>query len=156
MATTLILFVSTFVLVFALGFQSLNVNGGHEKTAAATSLVIGSTQMIALQLGHNANWLETIGYLSGGPLGIVCSMRFHRYLFRHKSHQQKGDALTLLHSDIVDANRYRYLLKHAKWVVDHNNLGHWEFPQLHGMNKPAINDCIDQNIKANAAAETSD
>jgi hypothetical protein len=39
--TELILFTSTFILVFALGLQSLNVNNGHFVLAAITSFVIG-------------------------------------------------------------------------------------------------------------------
>lgn len=52
--TELTLFASTFVLVFALGAQSLNVNNGHYIAAALTSFVIG-----------------------GGPFGITASMWAH-------------------------------------------------------------------------------
>lgn len=76
--TELILFVSTFALVFALGLQSLNVNGGHYKAAFLTSFVIGGANMILLKLGPNANALEIAAYLAGGPLGIVCSMWAHK------------------------------------------------------------------------------
>lgn len=44
--TALILFVSTFVAVFALGFQSLNVNQGHYRAAALTSFAIGGGNLI--------------------------------------------------------------------------------------------------------------
>lgn len=76
--TELILFVSTFALVFALGLQSLNVNGGHYKAAFLTSFVIGGANMVLLKLGPNANALEIAAYLAGGPLGIVCSMWAHK------------------------------------------------------------------------------
>lgn len=74
----LILFVSTFALVFALGMQSLNVNGGHVKAAFVNSLLIGAMQMVLLKLGPNADWLEIAGYLAGGPFGIVASMWVHK------------------------------------------------------------------------------
>lgn len=78
MTTALILFVSTFLLVFALGLQSLNVNGGHHKAAFVTSLLIGSMQMVMLKLGPDADWLQIAGYLAGGPFGIIASMWFHK------------------------------------------------------------------------------
>jgi len=74
----LILFVSTFVLVFALGLQSLNVNGGHYAAAFLTSFFIGGSQMVLLKLGPNAGVSEIAAYLLGGPLGIVCAMYCHR------------------------------------------------------------------------------
>ena len=74
----LILFASTFALVFALGMQSLNVNGGHVKAAFVNSLLIGAMQMVLLKLGPNADWLEIAGYLAGGPFGIVASMWVHK------------------------------------------------------------------------------
>lgn len=76
----LTLFVSTFVLVFALGLQSLNVNGGHYRAAFINSFLIGAAQMVLLKLGPNAGWAEIAAYLSGGPFGIVTSMHFHRWL----------------------------------------------------------------------------
>lgn len=76
--TPAILFVSTFVLVFCLGFQSQNVNGGHYKSAALTSFAIGSGQMILYKLAPQADWLEIGCYLAGGPIGITASMWAHR------------------------------------------------------------------------------
>ena len=80
--TELTLFASTFVLVFALGAQSLNVNNGHFVLAALTSFVIGAGQMVLYKLAPNASWSEIASYLSGGPLGITCSMKAHPYLVR--------------------------------------------------------------------------
>jgi hypothetical protein len=74
----LILFASTFALVFALGLQSLNVNGGHYRAAFVTSFLIGAAQMVLLKLGPDANVTEIAAYLIGGPFGIVCSMCVHR------------------------------------------------------------------------------
>lgn len=76
--TAIALFLSTFVLVFALGFQSQNVNGGHYKSAAITSFAIGAGQMVLYKLAPSADWLEITAYLCGGPLGIVFSMWAHR------------------------------------------------------------------------------
>jgi hypothetical protein len=80
--TQLILFASTFVLVFALGLQSLNVNNGHHVAAAVTSFVIGAGQMILFKLAPNASWTEIAAFLLGGPFGITASMWAHPRLVR--------------------------------------------------------------------------
>jgi len=73
----LTLFASTFVLVFALGAQSLNVNNGHYIAAAVTSFVIGAGQMVLFKLAPNASWSEIVAFLIGGPFGITASMWTH-------------------------------------------------------------------------------
>lgn len=79
------LFASTFVLVFALGLQSLNVNGGHYLAAFLTSFLIGGANLVVLKLAPNATTNEIIAYLCGGPLGIVASMAAHRRVVRRKA-----------------------------------------------------------------------
>jgi hypothetical protein len=80
--TELILFISTYILVFALGLQSLNVNNGHYILAALTSFVIGAGQMVLYKLAPNASWSEIAAYLSGGPFGITSAMWAHPRLAR--------------------------------------------------------------------------
>src|SRR3990167_9205826 len=46
----LALFASTFVAVFALGVQSLNVNRGHDLAAFLTSFVIGGGNLVLFKL----------------------------------------------------------------------------------------------------------
>lgn len=78
----LALFASTFVAVFALGIQSLNVNGGHYVAAFCTSLVIGSSQVLLYKFVPNANASQLAAYLAGGATGIVSGMWAHRRFFR--------------------------------------------------------------------------
>jgi len=80
--TELTLFASTFVLVFALGAQSLNVNNGHYIAAAITSFVIGGGQMILYKLAPDASASEIAAFLLGGPFGITASMWVHPRLAR--------------------------------------------------------------------------
>lgn len=80
--TLVALFASTFVVVFALGAQSLLVNNGHYKSAFANSFVIGACNMVLLKLGPQAVPLEVAAYLLGGPLGIVAAMWVFRHLHR--------------------------------------------------------------------------
>lgn len=78
MSHALLCFASTFVAVFALGLQSLNVNQGHYLAAAATSLAIGAGHIALYKFMPGANVVDIIAYLAGGVIGIVSSMWFHR------------------------------------------------------------------------------
>lgn len=75
--TPIIIFVSTFVLVFALGFQSLNVNKGHYKAAFFTSFGIALSNLILFKTVPQAGGMDIAAYLSAGPLAIVFSMWVH-------------------------------------------------------------------------------
>lgn len=81
--TALLLFASTFAVVFALGLQSLNVNGGHRLMAFVTSFAIGASNLVLFKVlpGPTA-WMEIAAYLLGGPFGIVASMLAHPHLVR--------------------------------------------------------------------------
>lgn len=80
--TAAALLLSTYALVFALGLQSLNVNGGHYRAAFITSLGIGASNLVLFKMAPDASGLEIIAYLAGGPLGIVSAMRAHPYIVR--------------------------------------------------------------------------
>jgi hypothetical protein len=77
MTTTLIIFACTFVAVFALGFQSQNVNQGHYKAAMLTSFAIGAGNLFILRMVPNGDAWAMAAYLSAGPLAIVSSMWVH-------------------------------------------------------------------------------
>lgn len=75
----LVLFGAAFVVVFALGFQSLNVNRGHVFAAAIGSIVIGVCNLTIYKLTPQAvEFTEMAAYILGGPAGIVCAMWVHR------------------------------------------------------------------------------
>lgn len=80
--SALALFGSTFLLVFFLGLQSLNVNGGHHVAAFLTSFGIGGANLVLFKLAPDANGPEIIAFLLGGPFGIIASMWAHRRLIR--------------------------------------------------------------------------
>lgn len=79
--TALALFVSTFALVFFLGLQSLNVNGGDYRAAFLTSFAIGGSNLVLFKLAPDAGGIDIAAFLLGGPFGIVSSMAFHRRFF---------------------------------------------------------------------------
>lgn len=86
----LLLFGSTFALVFALGLQSLNVNGGHYVAAFITSFAIALSQLVLYKLVPDAGIAEVAAYLAGGPFGIVASMKFHqRFISRRPTFAER-------------------------------------------------------------------
>jgi len=87
--TELLLFTSTFLLVFALGLQSLNVNNGRHTAAFFTSFLIGGANLVVLRLAPNASPTEIAAYLSGGPLGILCAMKVFAWQ-RKNQHENTG------------------------------------------------------------------
>lgn len=85
LANAALLLVSTFALVFALGMQSQLVNNGHFVAAFVNSLAIGTANLVLFKLAPNASGIEIVGYLLGGPFGIVCSMVVYRWMrARHR------------------------------------------------------------------------
>ena len=76
----MLLLVSTFGLVFALGLQSQLVNNGHFVAAFTNSLAIGAANLVLFKLAPDAAGWEVAAYLAGGPFGIVASMVFYRWL----------------------------------------------------------------------------
>jgi hypothetical protein len=89
MIIALLLFASTFVVVFALGVQSLNTNGGHRLLAFITSFFIGGSNLVLFKLLPGpTDWTQIAAYLLGGPFGIVAAMAAHpllvRALMRHR------------------------------------------------------------------------
>jgi hypothetical protein len=75
----LLLFASTFGMVFFLGFQSLSVNSGHYWLAGLNSLIIGAFNLVLYKTAPNvAGHLEVAAYITGGPLGILAAMWVHR------------------------------------------------------------------------------
>lgn len=76
--TALLIFFSTFVLVFALGFQSLNVNQDRRIAAFLSSFAIGLANLVLFKTVPQANLLEVSAYLFSGPFAIVASMWAHK------------------------------------------------------------------------------
>lgn len=80
MASALLVYLSTFVTVFALGLQSLNVNQRMFIFAAVTSLAISSGHLWLYKIMPHPTWLDLGGYYAGGVTGILASMWVHPYI----------------------------------------------------------------------------
>jgi len=85
--TALLIFLSTFILVFALGFQSLNVNNGHYKAAFFTSFAIALSNIVLFKTIPQAGWLDISAYLAAGPMAIVSSMWAHKRFINRKTNK---------------------------------------------------------------------
>jgi hypothetical protein len=78
MTQTLLIFLATYIAVFTLGLQSLNVNHGYYFAAAVTSFFISTGNILLYRHMPSAGLLEFAGYYLGGITGITSSMWFHR------------------------------------------------------------------------------
>jgi hypothetical protein len=76
------LFLSTYLVVFSLGAQSLLVNNGRYEMAFMNSLVIGSCNLALFKFAPDATGLQVAAFLLGGPFGIVSAMWTFRHLHR--------------------------------------------------------------------------
>ena len=91
--TELLLFASTFITVFALGFQSLNVNQGQYWSAFLTSFFIGGSSLVLYKMLPDASIPQSAAYLLGGATGIVSSMWVHRRTLGKKKAAPRTDAI---------------------------------------------------------------
>lgn len=76
-----VLFLCGFVQVFALGFQSRNVNTGQYLYAGLTSLFVGMSQVAVWHrvMAPTSSWIEAAVYGLSGAFGITASMWFHHH-----------------------------------------------------------------------------
>lgn len=84
--TLAILALVSFVQVFALGFQSRNVNHGNYGWAAGTSFFIGLSQAAVWRriAGPSAGNLEALVYALSGSIAIVSAMFVHQRFVRQR------------------------------------------------------------------------
>ncbi|MEO8806403.1 MAG: hypothetical protein ABI433_09985 [Burkholderiaceae bacterium] len=81
--TAIALLLASFVVVFALGFQQMNVAGRHYVLAVITSFAIGSATLVQFKyLPGPTSPVELAAYFTGSALGIVTSMWAHPALLR--------------------------------------------------------------------------
>jgi len=79
-----ILFFTTFIGVFLLGFQQQNVQHGHYKMAAVTSSAIALTQYLMIINVVSSGWIGVLYMAIGGSMGITFSMYVHRKWRKNK------------------------------------------------------------------------
>lgn len=82
MTSYLAIFFAGFLSVFALGFQSRNVNTGKRKAAMLTSMLIALSQgTLIVQLAQASDWTSRFIYAVSGACGIWCAMEAHDRLY---------------------------------------------------------------------------
>lgn len=75
------IFVAGFISIFALGFQSRNVNTGRIKSAMATSFVIALSQGTIYKLiPATSDWSSLLVYGLSGSIGVAAAMKAHAWL----------------------------------------------------------------------------
>jgi drug/metabolite transporter (DMT)-like permease len=79
--TALIIFAGTFVLVFGIGFQSLNAINGQYIAAVLSSIAVSISNLILFKTLPQATPFEVVAYVIAGPIAIVCSMWVHKRWF---------------------------------------------------------------------------
>lgn len=99
----IVIFLTGFVSVFALGFQSRNVNHGNYGWAAGTSVLVGLSQAALWSHittpGHGM--AGAVAYAASGAIAIVSSMYVHERFIRGKEHKAK--CLVLNSDERLDA-----------------------------------------------------
>ena len=89
MVDNLILFVSQFLLVFLLGFQSLNVVRGYYVLAFLTSMLLGVAGWFTINIVANASMYDVLSitfivYIFAGPIAIISAMATHELIRKYK------------------------------------------------------------------------
>jgi len=80
-----LLFLSSFLVVFLLVFQQLNVSRRHYGLAAITSVAITLTQFIVVKGMASGGAPEMVFMSAGAVLGVLTSMASHDRLFRWRA-----------------------------------------------------------------------
>lgn len=70
----LLLFLGSFFIVFALGFQQHNVHNRRYRAAFVNGIFIGAMSLLVLRLGPNASPIEMAAFILGDPLGSVAAI----------------------------------------------------------------------------------
>lgn len=86
MMEILVLALGSFASVFALGFQSRNINNGDYLWAAGTSFFIGFSQVAVWTriTKPDAGFLETLIFSVSGMCGVLTSMYVHKRFIKRK------------------------------------------------------------------------
>ena len=69
-----LLFLGSFFIVFALGFQQHNVHYRRYQAAFLNAILIGVLNLLVLRLGPTASMTEMAAFLIGEPLGSVAAI----------------------------------------------------------------------------------
>jgi hypothetical protein len=82
MTSAAIVFFASFISVFALGLQSLNVNQGQYGLASLTSIIICTGSLGLFKVLPESGIVQIAAYFVGCNLGILTSMWSHPRLKR--------------------------------------------------------------------------
>lgn len=84
MTNTILLFCTTFSLVFLLGLQSQFVRDKQVLASITTSSTISVMQIFLYKaVSHDTSTDEDIAYVMGGTCGLAASIYFHSFLMKY-------------------------------------------------------------------------
>lgn len=146
MTTALLLFASTFVAVFALVLQSLNVNGGHRVLACITSLFISGSNLVLFKtLPGDTDWLQIAAYLLGGPVAVLAGMVMHPHLVKLHGRLQRKAAPPPAAAEIERTQPEQesvlvdlHAVAFARRLLDPEDLGHLADPEIRQAARRAV------------------
>lgn len=78
------LFLATFMLVFLRALQQQNVIHGHYASAAILPFAMACAEVATVLWVVSSGWSSIPWIGSGGALGVVTAMYFHRKLWKKK------------------------------------------------------------------------
>lgn len=84
-----LLFLGSFFIVFALGFQQHNVHYHRYQAAFVNGIFIGIMNLLILRLGPSASPSEMMAFLMGGPLGSVAAIWLNGKVYAQVSESKK-------------------------------------------------------------------
>lgn len=84
----LLLFLGSFFVVFALGFQQHNVHYRRYQAAFVNGIFIGIMNLLVLRLAPSASPVEMATFLIGGPLGSVAAIWLNGKVFIRASESE--------------------------------------------------------------------
>lgn len=87
LAPIAVLFAASVAQVFAMAFQSRNINSGNYAAAAVGSWFIGmfQTEVWSQVMEPGAGLAERLAYCAGGTVGVVGAMAAHKFFFNKRA-----------------------------------------------------------------------
>jgi hypothetical protein len=125
-----IIFAATFATVFALGLQSLNVNGRHYGLAAFTSIIIGGSHLVLYKaLPGPTSTLQVLAYLLAWPAAITAAIWAHPRMAAKLLGRAADNALAPAQTPPPqwaqpEPHRQMMLREFAQSTLDPEGLGH--------------------------------
>ena len=109
-------FLSSFTIVFLLGFQSQIVRDRHAFFAFFISLGVGICQVASMKIIPTASFIESIFFILGGACGISSSIYAHGW-WKDWYHNRKNQKAIDAFQPMIDAEKTIHQLRRAPEIT---------------------------------------